>query len=91
MAHERHVGTGLGRDVDQDCVSIGGLLVTPGQRAPEAYVTPANEQDRAQVGKIANQIQKLTEKWVEAASGDQGYTGQKPAEAAQAEGMRLAV
>jgi hypothetical protein len=54
-------------------------------------VTPANEQDRAQVGEIANQIQKLTEKWVEAASDDQGYTGEKPAEAAQAEGMRLAV
>jgi transposase len=55
------------------------------------YVTPANEQDRAQVEELARQVQEVTEESVEVAFVDQGYTGEKPAEAAQAEGMRLEV
>jgi len=55
------------------------------------YVTPANEQDRAEVEELAHQVQEVTEQSVEVAFVDQGYTGQAPAEAAQAEGMRLEV
>ena len=55
------------------------------------YVTPANEQDRAQVEELAHQVQEMTEQSVEVAFVDQGYTGEEAAEAAQAEGMRLEV
>jgi len=55
------------------------------------YVTPANEQDRAQVEELARQVQEVTDQSVEVAFVDQGYTGDEPAEAAQAEGMRLEV
>ena len=54
-------------------------------------VTPANEQDRAQVAKLAEQIQAVTGEAVEVAFVDQGYTGDKPAEAAEAQGIRLEV
>jgi len=46
------------------------------------HVTPANEQDRDQVGKLAKAVQKETGKSVELAYVDQGYTGEKAAEAA---------
>jgi transposase len=55
------------------------------------YVTPANEQDRAQVGQLAQQVQAATGETVEVAFVDQGYTGAHPAQAAQAEGIRLEV
>jgi transposase len=42
-------------------------------------VTPANEQDRAQVGELARQIQEVTDEAVEIAFVDQGYTGDRPA------------
>ena len=53
--------------------------------------TPANEQDRAQVGALIEEVQKVTEQHVEVAYVDQGYTGEKAAEAAQAHGVRLEV
>ena len=55
------------------------------------YVTPANEQDRAQVGQLAQQVQAATGETVEVAFVDQGYTGAQPAQAAQAEGIQLEV
>ena len=55
------------------------------------YVTPANEQDRAQVRDLAQQVQEVTGQSVEIAFVDQGYTGEAPALAAQAEGLRLEV
>ena len=55
------------------------------------YVTPANEQDRAQVQELARQVQAVTEQSVQLAFVDQGYTGEDPAQAAQAEGLRLEV
>jgi len=55
------------------------------------YVTPANEQDRAQVQELAHQVQEVTGQSVEIAFVDQGYTGENPAQAAQAEGLRLEV
>ncbi len=54
-------------------------------------VTPANEQDRAQVAELAAQVQEATDASVEVAFVDQGYTGETPAEQAQAHGMRLEV
>jgi len=54
-------------------------------------VTPANEQERAQVAELAQMVQEVTGQNVELAYVDQGYTGDKPAEAAQAAGMRLEV
>lgn len=55
------------------------------------YVTPTNEQDRAQVEELARQVQEVTEQSVEVAFVDQGYTGDQPAQAAQGQGMQLEV
>jgi transposase len=54
-------------------------------------VTPANEQDRAQVGDLAEQVQEVTGETVELAYVDQGYTGPEPAAAAEAQGIQLEV
>ena len=54
-------------------------------------VTPANEQDRAQVAQLAAEVQELTGETVEVAFVDQGYTGEQAAEAAEAQGIRLEV
>ncbi len=54
-------------------------------------VTPANEQDRAQVGKLAQAVQEVTGQSVEIAFVDQGYTGDVPAEAARQHGIQLEV
>ena len=56
-----------------------------------AHVTPADEQDRAQVERLAGAIQDATGQSVEIAFVDQGYTGAEPAAAAQAHGLRLVV
>ena len=55
------------------------------------HVTPATEQDRAQVGQLAQAVQEATHGSVELAYVDQGYTGDRPAEAAQQEGIKLEV
>ncbi len=55
------------------------------------YVTPANEQDRAQVAELAHQVQEVTGQSVEVAFVDQGYTGDEPAQAAQQQGLELQV
>jgi transposase len=55
------------------------------------HVTPANEQDRAQVAQLAQQVQAATGETIEVAFVDQGYTGDQPAEAAEAQGIRLEV
>ncbi|WP_284943573.1 IS5 family transposase [Acidisoma cladoniae] len=55
------------------------------------HVTPANVDDRAEVGRLAQAVQEATGQTVELAYVDQGYTGPKPAAAAQAEGMALEV
>ena len=54
-------------------------------------VTPANEQERAQVGDLADAVQEATGNTVEAAFVDQGYTGDDPAEAAADRGIDLVV
>jgi transposase len=55
------------------------------------HVTPANEQDRAQVSAMAQQVQDVTEQHVQVAFVDQGYTGAKPAQAAAEQGIQLIV
>ena len=54
-------------------------------------VTPANEQERAQVAALAAQVQEATGDHVEVAFVDQGYTGDQAAEDAAAQGIRLEV
>ena len=55
-------------------------------------VTPATEQDRAQVGALAEAVQQATgENVVEVAYVDRGYTGEEASEAAEAHGIRLEV
>ena len=55
------------------------------------HVTPADHDDRAQVGRLAEAIQVATDQSVELAYVDQGYTGERPAAAAQAHGIVLEV
>jgi len=55
------------------------------------HVTPATEQDRAQVARLAAAVRAATGEAVELAYVDQGDTGEPPAEAAAAHGIRLAV
>ena len=55
------------------------------------HVTAADEQDRARVGKLARDVQKQTGKSVELAYVDQGYTGERAAEAAQKQTIELSV
>lgn len=54
-------------------------------------VTPANEQDRAQVGQLAQAVQAVVAEPVQLAFVDQGYTGEQPAADAAAQGMQLEV
>lgn len=54
-------------------------------------VTPANEQERAQVAALAQKVQEVTGGTVEIAFVDQGYTGDDAANQAAAEGIKLEV
>ena len=54
-------------------------------------VTPANEQERAQVAALAEAVQEVTGETVSLAFVDQGYTGGRPAADAEAHGIRLEV
>jgi transposase len=55
------------------------------------HVTAANEQERAQVGRLAEQVQAVTGDSVEVAFVGQGYTGDQPAQDAAAHGIQLEV
>ena len=77
--HKRRKGSKLHLAVD----TLGHLLAL--------RVTAASEQDRAQVGALAAAVQEATGATVEVASVDQGYTGDEPAAAAAAHGIRLEV
>ena len=54
-------------------------------------VTPANEQERAQVGALAEAVQEVTGATVQLAFVDQGDTGEAALDAAAEHGMRLEV
>jgi transposase len=77
--HKRRKGSKVHIAVD----TLGQLLAI--------LVTPANEQDRAQVTALAEQIQEVTGESVEVAFVDQGYTGEQAAADAEAQGIRLEV
>src|SRR5918999_5582019 len=77
--HKKRTGSKLHAAVD----TLGHLLV--------ARSTPADEQERAQVAALAEEVQAVTGNTVEVAFVDQGYTGDDPAEAAGAHGVGLAV
>jgi transposase len=55
------------------------------------HVTAADQQDRAQVAQMAQQVQAVTGESVEVAFVDQGYTGPRAEQEAAAHGIRLEV
>ena len=55
------------------------------------HVTPADSDDRAEVGRLAAAIQEATGENVKIAYVDQGYTGERPAAAAEQHGIALEV
>jgi transposase len=55
------------------------------------HVTPADADDRAEVGRLAEAVQEATGQSVDLAYVDQGYTGQRPAQAAKAQGIDLEI
>jgi transposase len=77
--HKRRKGSKVHLAVD----TLGQLLA--------AVVTPANEQERAQVDALAEQVQAATGDSVEVAFVDEGYTGEAAAADAAKHGIRLEV
>ena len=77
--HKKRKGTKLHLAVD----TLGEFLAL--------VVTPADEQDRAQVAELAARVQEVTGDTVEVAFVDQGYTGRDAEEAAVGWGIRLEV
>jgi transposase len=77
--HKRKKGSKAHAAVD----TLGHLLAL--------FVGPANEQERARVDELAEAVQEATGESVELAYVDAGYTGERPAEEAQAHGIRLEV
>lgn len=54
-------------------------------------ITPANEQERAQVGELCHQVQQRTGQTVQVAFGDEGYTGEEAEYAAAVHDIDLQV
>jgi transposase len=77
--HKRRKGSKTHAAVD----TLGHLLAM--------HVTPANQQERDQVAVLAAAVQEATGDAVEVAFVDEGYTGDDPAAAATAHGIRLEV
>jgi transposase len=77
--HKRKRGSKVHLAVD----TLGYLLTL--------LVTPANEQERAQVAQLTEQIQQVTGESVQIAFVDQGYTGDDAAQAAAEHGIDLLV
>ena len=77
--HKRTRGSKLHLAVD----TLGHLLAL--------HVTPANADDRSAVSTLAEAVQDATGESVDLAYVDQGYTGERPAQAAAAHGITLEV
>ena len=75
--HKKRKGSKVHLAVD----TLGQLLAV--------VVTPANEQERAQVAELAERVQEATGGSVEVAFVDQDYTGKQTADAAAQFGIRL--
>jgi prolyl-tRNA editing enzyme YbaK/EbsC (Cys-tRNA(Pro) deacylase) len=73
--YKRRKGTKVHVAVD----TLGHLLAVK--------ATPANEQERAQVGDLVEQLQQATCDSVKVVFADQGYTGDEPAQQAEAHGV----
>ena len=68
-----------------------GVKRRKGSKVHVAVDTPANEQDRAQVGLLAAEVQAASCQSVTLAYADQGYTGEALAQAAEQHGIDLQV
>ena len=77
--HKKRKGSKVHMAVD----TLGHLLAM--------LVTPASEQERAQVEELARAVQEVTNEHVELAYVDQGYTGEGAADAAAEQGIHLEV
>ena len=77
--HKKRKGSKIHVAVD----TLGNLIA--------AHVTPANEQERAQVEELVTQVQEITAENVEVAYVDQGYTGEEPAKKAAEHGIKLEI
>jgi transposase len=77
--HKRRKGSKIHIAVD----TLGHLIAL--------VVTPANEQERAQVSELSKAVQEATGSTGTLAFVDQGYTGDETAKAAQEEGITLQV
>jgi transposase len=77
--HKRKKGSKVHAGVD----TLGHLLAL--------FVGSADEQERARAGELAEAVQEATGESVELAYVDQGYTGERAAQEAQAYGIRLEV
>jgi transposase len=77
--HKKRKGSKVHAAVD----TLGHLLAVA--------VTPANEQDRAQMAQLAQAVQAVVKEPVQIAFVDQGYSGEEPAAAAAREGFQLQV
>ena len=75
--HKKRKGSKVHAAVD----TLGHLLALK--------VTPANEQDRAQVAELSQALQAVTGQNIQVAFVDQGYTGEQPAAAAAQAGLHL--
>ena len=71
----------FGRRIDED--ESGSAHTATG--------SPANEQERAWVGELAESVQQTTDESVELAYVDEDYTGERPASEAETHGMSLEV
>ena len=70
-----------GRKVHLAVDTLGYLLA--------AYVTPANQQDRAQVAELAERVQWVTGGHVQVAFADEGYSGESALADAASQGIQL--
>jgi transposase len=77
--HKRRKGSKVHLAVD----TLGHLLAL--------HITPANEQERAQVAELSQQVQQVTGEHIELVFVDQGYTGADAEAAAAEQGIRLQV
>jgi len=77
--YERKRGSKIHMAVD----TLGHLLAV--------HVTPADEQERAQVRILCEQVQQATGHTVELAWADQGYTGEQARQAARDSGIDLQI
>ena len=86
MPHDFPPGSGVSADA-----TLAASRLLRGHDLLALHVTPANEQDRAQVEQLAQAVQNLTDQSVTLAYVDQGYTGENAREAARAQGIALEV